>query len=128
VAQLVETGKVDRAYLGIAGATVTEELARVFRLPVDSGVLVQSVGEDTAADRAGLRAGTTDVVVAGDGYTLGGDVIVALGGKRVASLEQLRDVLARHEPGETVKLEIYRDNSRRTLDVTLGRQPLSPRG
>ena len=128
VAQLVDTGKVDRAYLGIAGATVTDELARVFRLPVDAGVLVQSVGDGTAAARAGLEGGTKDVVVAGDGYTLGGEVIVAVAGRRVASLEELRDVLARHKPGQTVKLELYRDNERRTLDVTLGRQPVSPQG
>jgi S1-C subfamily serine protease len=128
VAQLIDTGKVDRAYLGIAGATITEELARVFRLPVDSGVLVQSVGPGTAAARAGLKGGSTDVVLAGDGYTLGGDVIVALGGRRIASLEELRDMLARHKPGQTVKLAIYRGSERKTLDVKLGRQPVSPRG
>jgi S1-C subfamily serine protease len=89
-------------------------------------VLVEVVGEGTAASRAGLEAGTESTVVAGEGYTLGGDLIVAIAGKRVASLEELRDVLADHEPGETVKLQIYRGNSRQTLDVTLGRQPTSP--
>ena len=44
VAQLIATGKVDRAFLGISGSTVTEELARVFRLPVDAGVIVETVG------------------------------------------------------------------------------------
>ena len=123
VAQLVATGKVDRAFLGIGGSTVTEELARVFRLPVDAGVLVEEVGEGTAAARAGLKAGTDSTVVAGESYTLGGDVIVALDGKRVASLEQLRDVLADHKPGETVKLQLYRGSKSMTVDVTLGRQP-----
>ena len=123
VAQLVATGQVDRAYLGIGGATINEELARVFRLPVDAGVLVEVVGDGTAAARAGLKAGTTSRVVAGEGYTLGGDLIVAVGGKRVASLEELRDVLADHKPGETVKLQVYRGNRQLTLDVTLGRQP-----
>lgn len=126
VAQLVETGKVDRAYLGIAGATVTEELARSFRLPVDAGVLVQSVGDGTAAARAGLKGGTDSTVVAGESYTLGGDLIVAVAGKRVSSLEGLRDELANHKPGATVKLEVYRSTRSLTLDVTLGRQPLSP--
>jgi S1-C subfamily serine protease len=123
VAQLVATGRVDRAYLGIGGATVTEELARVFRLPVDAGVLVEAVGEGTAAARAGLEAGDRSTVVAGESYTLGGDVIVALAGKRVSSLEELRDVLADHKPGEKVTLEIYRGNREQTLDVTRGRQP-----
>jgi S1-C subfamily serine protease len=128
VAQLVSTGKVDRAYLGISGSTVTEELARVFRLPVDAGVLVETVGDGTAAARAGLKAGTDTTVVAGESYTLGGDLVVALGGKRVASLEELRDVLARHKPGETVKLQIYRGSKSMTVDVKLGRQPVQPQG
>jgi S1-C subfamily serine protease len=123
VAQLVATGQVDRAYLGIGGTTVNAELARVFRLPVDAGVLVEVVGDGTPAARAGLKAGTTSTVVAGEGYTLGGDLIVAVAGKRVGSLEELRDVLADHKPGETVKLQIYRGNRQQALDVELGRQP-----
>jgi S1-C subfamily serine protease len=128
VAQLVATGKVDRAFLGISGSTVTEELARVFRLPVDAGVLVETVGEGTAAAKAGLKAGTDTTVVAGESYTLGGDLIVAVGGKRVASLEQLRDLLADHKPGETVKLQFYRGSKSMTVDVKLGRQPAQPQG
>jgi S1-C subfamily serine protease len=128
VAQLVATGKVDRAFLGITGSTVTEELARVFRLPVDAGVLVETVGEGTAAAKAGLKAGTDTTVVAGESYTLGGDLIVAVGGTRVASLEQLRDLLADHKPGETVKLQFYRGSKSMTADVKLGRQPAQPQG
>ena len=126
VAQLVATGSVDRAFLGIGGATINEELARQFRLPVDAGVLVEDVGEGTAAARAGVKAGTTSRVVAGEGYTLGGDLIVAIAGKRVASLEELRDVLADNKPGQTVKLQVYRGNRQLTLNVTLGRQPAAP--
>ena len=128
VAQLVATGKVDRAFLGISGSTVTEELARVFRRPVDAGVLVETVGDGTAADKAGLKAGTDTTVVAGESYTLGGDLIVAVGGKRVASLEQLRDLLADHKPGETVKLQLYRGSKSMTVAVKLGRQPAQPQG
>jgi S1-C subfamily serine protease len=128
VTQLIETGAVDRAYLGIAGSSVTEELARVFRLPVDAGVLVESVAPGTAAARAGLQGGTDSTVVAGESYTLGGDVIVAVAGKRVTSLEELRDQLANHKPGETVKLQIYRGARSLAVDVELGRQPTSPSG
>jgi S1-C subfamily serine protease len=126
VAQLVATGKVDRAFMGISGSTVTEELARVFRLPVDAGVLVEDVGEGTPAAKAGLKPGTDTTVVAGESYTLGGDVIVALGGKRVASLEQLRDLLADHKPGATVKLDVYRGSKQISVKVKLGRQPSQP--
>jgi S1-C subfamily serine protease len=125
VAQLVATGRVDRAYLGIAGSTVTPELARVFRLPVDSGVLVEGVAEGSAADKAGLKGGTSDVLVAGESHVVGGDVIVAIGGKRVASLDELRDVLADHKPGRTVVVKVYRGTKIVSLEVTLGRQPTS---
>ena len=120
------TGKVDRAFMGIGGSTVTEELARVFRLPVDAGVLVEDVGDGTPAAKAGLKPGTDTTVVAGESYTLGGDLIVALGGKRVASLEQLRDQLADHKPGETVKLDVYRGSKQISVKVKLGRQPSQP--
>ena len=128
VAQLVATGKVDRAFLGISGSTVTEELARVFRLPVDAGVIVETVAEGTAAAKAGLKPGTNTTVISGESYTLGGDLIVAVGSKRVASLEQLRDVLADHKPGETIKLQLYRGSKSMTVNVKLGRQPSSPQG
>ncbi len=128
VAQLVATGKVDRAYLGISGSTVTPELARVFRLPVDEGVLVEGVAAGSAAAKAGLQGGTTDVVVAGESHVLGGDVIVAVGGKRVSSTDELRDALSSRKPGQKVNVQIHRGQKRVTLAVTLGRQPSSPQG
>ena len=128
VAQLVATGRVDRAYLGISGATVTEELARTFRLPVDAGVLVQSVMPGSAADEAGLKGGTSDTVVSGESYTLGGDLIVAVAGNSIVSLEELRDELSKHKPGDTVRLEVRRGMATKTIDVTLGRQPTAPQG
>jgi S1-C subfamily serine protease len=127
-AQLIARGRVDRAYLGISGTTIEPDLARQFRLPVDAGVLVARVGDSTPASRAGLRGGDDEVIVSGQTYTLGGDVIVALAGKRVASLEQLRDVLAAHKPGEKIELEVYRGAYQRTIELTLGRQPVSPQG
>ncbi len=122
-AQLIDLGRVDRAFIGIGGTTIEPELARQFRLSVDAGVLVERVGKATPAARAGLRAGTSDTVVAGQSYTLGGDVIVAVAGRRVASLEGLRDALSTRKPGDVVELEIYRGNEQRTLEITLGRQP-----
>jgi S1-C subfamily serine protease len=125
IAQLIEKGRVDRALLGISGTTVTPELARSFRLPVDTGVLVERVGPATPASKAGLRGGTSDTVVAGESYSLGGDLIVALSGERIASLEELRDALARHKPGDRITLRVYRGSTPRTLVVNLGRQPAS---
>jgi S1-C subfamily serine protease len=128
VAQLIDKGRVDRAYIGIVGTSVDSELARLFRLPADSGVLVERVVAGTPGARAGLRGGTSDVIVEGQSYRLGGDVIVALDGERVASLEDLREQLSAHKPGDTVRLEVLRDGKRRTIEIKLGRQPTSPPG
>ncbi|MBA3348125.1 MAG: trypsin-like peptidase domain-containing protein, partial [Actinobacteria bacterium] len=124
-AQLIEGGKVDRVSLGVGGTTLTPELARLFGMPVDTGVLVESVGRNTPGSQAGLVAGTNDVVVAGESYTLGGDVIVAIAGRRVASLPQLRDALSRHKPGDIVGVEIYRGSKQQSVRVVLAALPTS---
>jgi S1-C subfamily serine protease len=125
VAQLLRTGRVDHAYLGISGQSVTADLADDYNLPADSGVLVEDVRVGTGAEKAGLRGGRTQVVVAGDTYVLGGDIIVSFDGKPISSVEELRAELAAQKPGEEIELGIFRDAKKITVKVTLGRQPSS---
>jgi S1-C subfamily serine protease len=128
VAQILRTGRVEHAYLGIRGQAVTENVADRYNLPVTQGVLVEDVLNDSGADKAGLEAGETEVVVAGESYVLGGDIIVASDGKKISSIEQLRDAISAKKPGDTITLVIYRDASKTSVKVTLGRQPASPQG
>jgi S1-C subfamily serine protease len=128
VAQLINNGKVEHAYLGIEAVPITPDLARVFRLPVKQGLVVEGVRKGSGAAKAGLKAGTTQVVLAGESYLLGGDVIVKADGVHVASLARLRDLIAAKRPGDTIELELSRGNSTRTVEVKLGRQPPSPSG
>ena len=128
VAQILRTGRVDHAYLGISGQAVTEDVAENYNLPVKTGVLVESVTNDSGADKAGLEGGEREVVVAGQTYVLGGDIIVAYDGKKISSIEQLRDAIAGDKPGDKVKLVIYRDATKTSVTITLGRQPASPQG
>jgi S1-C subfamily serine protease len=122
-AQIMKTGHAEHAFLGISVQAVTPQIARLFRLPAPEGLLVARVEPSSAAAGAGLRAGTQQVTVSGETYPLGGDLIVAADGVRLTSLDRLRDVLSRKQPGETVALEVYRGDNKRTLDVKLGRQP-----
>ncbi len=122
-AQIEKTGHAEHAFLGISVQAVTPRIAQLFRLPASEGLLVANVDPGSAAAGAGLRAGTQQVTVSGETYPLGGDLIVTADGVRLSSLDRLRDVLSRKQPGETVALEIYRDDSKQTLDVKLGRQP-----
>jgi S1-C subfamily serine protease len=128
LAQLLRTGRVDHAYLGISGQPVTADLADTYNLPVESGVLIEDVRAGTGADKAGIQDGETQVVVAGETYVLGGDIIVAFEGKPIASVEELSELISEHEPGDKIKLGIYRDAKRSSVTVTLGRRPSSPQG
>ena len=128
VAQILRTGRVDHAYLGISGQAVTRDLAETYNLPVNAGVLVGSVTEGSGADNAGLEGGAREVVVAGETYVLGGDIIVSFDGEKINSIEELRDAIAGHKPGDKVSIGIFRDANRSSVTVTLGRQPQSPQG
>jgi S1-C subfamily serine protease len=128
VSQLLESGKVDHAYIGVEMATITSELASNVRLPVDQGVLIQRVRTDSPAAQAGLRGGTTQVVVDGESYLVGGDVITKADGQPIESAEQLRSVVTSKQPGDEITLEIHRQNETKDVTVKLGRQPNNPVG
>ncbi len=128
VAQLLRSGRVEHPYLGITGQPITPDVVQSYRLPVEEGVLVESVSNGSGADKAGVQPGDTEVVVAGETYILGGDIVVAADGKKVSSIEDLRDAIAAHMPGEKIRLQIFRDGERSSVTVTLGRRPASPQG
>ncbi|HJS49088.1 MAG TPA: trypsin-like peptidase domain-containing protein [Gaiellaceae bacterium] len=128
VAQIMRTGRVEHAYLGISGQAVSTDVAETYNLPVEKGVLVGAVTSGSGAGKAGLKGGNTQVVVAGETYVLGGDIIVSFDGKQISSIEQLRDAIAGHKPGDKVSLVIYRGATKTGVTVTLGRQPPSPQG
>ena len=123
IAQLIRQGRIDRAFIGISAVPITRDLARVFRLPVSKGLLVQSVQPGSGAAKAGLKAGTTQVVLAGESYNLGGDIIVGAGGAPVVTLDRLRDVVAAKKPGDKLQLKVYRGSKQTSIAVELGRQP-----
>jgi S1-C subfamily serine protease len=121
--QLTESGEVAPAWLGIAGRTLTPDLAQTFELTVDRGVLVESVVEDGPADKAGIRGGDDTVTLQGQPYTVGGDVIVRIDDTQVESFEDLTGYLAGKKPGDRVEVEVVRDGTSRTIAVTLGERP-----
>jgi S1-C subfamily serine protease len=121
-AQIISTGKVQHAYLGVRTAPVTKQLAKLYNLPA-SGLIVIETDAAGPAKKAGVLGGTTNVVVGGESYSLGGDVIVAVDGAPVSAFEQLRDAIARKKPGDKVKLTVIRNGSKRSVTVTLAQAP-----
>jgi S1-C subfamily serine protease len=127
VAQLIKKGKVEHAFIGITAKPVTAEIARLFRLPSESGLLVATVQPGSGAAAAGLRAGTDTKVVSGESWPIGGDLIVSADGAPLSTVDQLRDLIAAKRPGQSISLEVYRGTDKLTIPVKLGRQPSSPR-
>ncbi len=121
-AQIISSGKALHAFLGLSAAPVTPQLAKLFHLPTNSGLLIQDVTVGSGADKAGLKQGKTAVVVQGESYQVGGDIIVSIDGVPATSYEQLRDAVAKAKPGDKMKLEIYRNGSKKTVTATLGQR------
>ena len=121
-AELIKKGKVEHAFLGIEGKTLTPNIARLFHLPVTSGVLVAAVRPSTGAADAGLKAGTNQVTVEGESWPAGGDLIVKADGQSVESIERLIDLIAAKQPGNKVDLEVIRGSKRIHVTVKLGRR------
>ena len=72
--QLKEKGKVEHAFLGITGVSITKSMAQNLNLPTDQGVLVQRATGPAA--KAGVKGGDTQVQIGGADLLLGGDVLV----------------------------------------------------
>jgi putative serine protease PepD len=121
--QLIKAGKVEHAYLGITATSITPDIRRLFRLPARRGLLIDVVEPGSSAAEAGIRAGTREVVVEGESWRLGGDIIVSLDGVEVATPEALRSVIARKRPGDEVELELYRGDRKLKVTLELGEAP-----
>ena len=126
--QLIKEGKVEHAYLGVELTTITSDLASNFRVPVDKGVLIQHVRDGSPAADAGLEGGTTQVVLAGQTFWLGGDVITKVDGQAVETSDQLASVVTSKQPGDSLDLEVHRGQETLNVTVELGRQPSTPVG
>ncbi len=120
--QLKNGGEVKYAWLGISGQTLTADVASVLGIDGE-GVLVAKVVDGSPAAEAGLKGGTSETSVQGQPFVTGGDVITAIDGKQVSSMEDLAATIASHAPGDKVKLTVVRDGKTSEMTVTLGEKP-----
>jgi S1-C subfamily serine protease len=126
--EIMDHGRVDHPYLGVEMQTIDEEVAKSFNLPAKKGVLITSVRPGSPADEAGLRGGTTSVIVEGNSYVIGGDVVTKADGHPVESADELREIVTSKEPGDALRVEVKRDDNTETVNIELGRQPTSVTG
>jgi len=108
---LIEHGRVRRAYLGVSITEVSSVDAEAYGLPGVSGALVQDIPGDGPAADAGIQIE---------------DVIWAVDGREVSSPGDLQQMIAQRRPSETVEITVYRNGEPRELEITLGEAPLGP--
>jgi 2-alkenal reductase len=124
MAELLASGHVAYAYVGVTTEDLTPALARHLRLPVLHGALVDHVTPGGPGSQAGLHGGTATEQFEGQQIVRGGDVIVAVDNIPVESADDVvRIVATRLHPGQVAAFTVVRGQSRRTLAVKLGTRP-----
>ncbi|MBN2663389.1 MAG: Do family serine endopeptidase [Bacteroidales bacterium] len=104
IADLIEFGSVQRAFLGARLVDIDEQIAQSYNLPNRKGVLITSVTDKGAAQDAGLKEE---------------DVVLKLDSIEVNETSELLELLGRHRPGDIVTITARRDGNIKTFDVTL---------
>ena len=104
--QLIKFGETKRGWLGVRIQEVTKEIADVEKLKKPEGALVASVGQNSPADKAGIKAG---------------DIILEFDGKKINTMKKLPNVVASTEVGKSVELKIWRNKKLISKRLTLGR-------
>ncbi len=122
--QLIATGKVTYAYVGVTSEDLTPSLAKRFGYPVRYGAVITSVRPESPGARAGLRGGSTTRAFNGVTFTYGGDVLVAVDGRPIrGASDVVRVVTEQLRPGDTATFTIVRDGARRRVQVVLATRP-----
>jgi serine protease DegQ len=111
VDQLLTTGHVQHAYLGVSPATVDQQTAAAYALPVDAGAVLVDVVADGPAAKAGLKPG---------------DIVTRVGDSEITSAEDLLTALRKHAPGDEVTVHVVRDTGETDVKATLGDLPSEP--
>ena len=104
--QLIEFGETKRGWLGVRIQEVTKEIADVEKLKKPAGALVASVGQNSPADKAGIKAG---------------DIILEFDGKKIDTMRTLPKVVANTKVGKSVQLKIWRNKKSISKRLILGR-------
>lgn len=106
VNQLIMFGYVKgRPFIGISGQDITEVLSQTYNLPV--GVYITQVSQGSGAAKAGIQAG---------------DILTAINGKQISTMQEVNAVKKQHKPGDTITVTVVRDGKTLSLKLTLSEQ------
>jgi S1-C subfamily serine protease len=125
--QLVRSGRVAYAYVGVNAEDLTPTIARRFDYAVERGAVIACVVPNSPGAKAGLRGGTEKRRLNGFEFRYGGDVVVAIGNNKVTDADDLVRVVSESlTPGEVVRFTVLRAGKRMVVAVRLGERPSRP--
>lgn len=106
--EIIEFGRVRRAYMGFLGVGLNPQIARTYKLPVKEGVLIAQVVDGSPAARAGFQEG---------------DVIVAFDGEVIRSMGEIQEQLRKRTAGSLLEVTVARGQRQRVMSLILGEVP-----
>lgn len=114
--------KENGAWLGVTAITVDSYLSETLNLPVEEGAMIVEVLTESPADIAGLKGGTTEIIIDGKLYTVGGDIITEISGVPVKKVEDLVNTIKSKRPGDSIRLVYVRKKTQANVTITLGQK------
>lgn len=124
VPNLIENGKYQHPWIGIAGRDIDPDLAKVLNLNDAVGFLVITVVDNSPAVKAGIHGSNETVEVDGVKYPTGGDIILSVDGKQVRKIDDILIHLQRAKSiGDEMILEVLRDGRTTNITIILDERP-----
>src|ERR1700736_4442182 len=121
---LITDGRVHRAFLGLETLPVGGYLSQALDLPVQEGLLVETVTRGGPAAAAGIKGGDQVAQAGMRRITIGGDVITSIDGQAVTNQFDIGKILNRKRPGDVVPVTLYRGGKKMDVQVKLAERPV----
>jgi S1-C subfamily serine protease len=122
---LITDGRVHQAFLGVETIPINESFAEALGLPAQEGLLVQTTTRGGPAAEAGIRGGDRVAQAGMRRFYVGGDVLTAIDGQKIANRVDVDLMLNKKRPGEEVTITLFRGGKKMDLKVKLGERPQS---
>jgi len=125
IGDLINTGFYENhPWLGASGTDLNYEISEVMGIDVTYGWMIAEVASGGPAEKASLQGGTEQIEIVDSLVTIGGDIVIAIDGSRITSIEDLSAYMEEYAlPEQTVNLLIVRDNEKTIIPIELGRRP-----
>jgi S1-C subfamily serine protease len=125
--QLIRDGRVIRPWLGVRGRLIKAKgLKAIFNLPLVDGFLVETVDPASPAETAGVRGGALPIVISGEEYLFGGDIITMGNGSALDEETRFDDFVRSLKVGDSVRLIIHREGREMEVTFSLPERPILP--